>query len=160
MHSRQCHPCTGCCDGWVKISITDYVTMPGKPCPHSTPNGCGDYENRPVDPCRKFICGWVVEDSPLPDWMKPNDAGVIVIFDKFRFSGVPVDLAVPTGKKIPHRSLDWLKRFALQYGRPLVYFENTKLKGKYTGESVLFAHGPPQFQAYVQSRIASNQTVW
>ncbi len=154
---RECQPCTACCDGWFKITVAGYEAMPGKPCPYSTVNGCSDYENRPVDPCKNFMCGWIQENSPLPDWMKPNESRVIVILDKFRFSGAPVDLAVPTGKKIPQRALNWLKKFAEEHGRPLMYLENTKLKKKYTGESTLYLHGPPQFQAYVQSRMAAGQ---
>ncbi len=60
---RQCQPCTACCDGWVQITVKGCEAYPGHPCPHSTGEGCDDYENRPVDPCRKFECAWVKSGS-------------------------------------------------------------------------------------------------
>ena len=50
--------------------------------------------------CINFNCGWVVGESPLPDWMKPDNAKVIVIFNKITWHGLPVDVAVPVGRKI------------------------------------------------------------
>lgn len=158
--SRECQSCAECCNGWVKITVENYEASPGNPCPYSTGNGCANYENRPVDPCRNFMCGWVQSNSPLPDWMKPNEANVIVIFEKFRYQGVPVDLAVPTGRKIPQRSIEWLKKNAEQSGRPLIFFENTKQNKKYTGDSLLFVHGPVEFQTYVNQRMEEGKTVW
>ena len=94
------------------MTIGGIPVYPGQPCPHSTGKGCDDYENRPVDPCENFNCGWIIPNSPLPDWIKPNNAKVIFIFDKLKWNGIPVDLAIPVGKRIPPRSLEWLKKFA------------------------------------------------
>jgi hypothetical protein len=47
-----------------------------------------------------------VANSPLPEWMKPNNAKVIVIFNKTRWRCVPVDIAVPIGRRIPPRALN------------------------------------------------------
>ena len=112
MNTRSCQPCTACCDGWVKMTIQGVPVFPGHPCPHSTRQGCDDYLNRPIDPCVNFSCGWIMAASPLPDWMKPDNARVIVLFNKFQWQGVPVDLAVPVGKRIPPRALTWLRNFA------------------------------------------------
>jgi hypothetical protein len=90
--------------------IDGVQVYPGRPCPHSTAKGCDIYENRPIDPCANFYCGWIVPNSPLPEWMKPNNGKVIVIFNKLQWNGIPVDLAVPVGKRIPPRSLEWLKK--------------------------------------------------
>ena len=84
---RECQPCTACCDGWLQIRVNGVPVHPGRPCPHSTGSGCSDYENRPVDPCVHFICGWRMDGSPLPDWMKPNNAKVIVLFDQRTWRG-------------------------------------------------------------------------
>ena len=98
------------------MTIKGHPVYPGRPCPHSTGRGCDDYANRPVDPCIDFNCGWIVENSPLPEWMKPSNAKVIVVFNKFQWLGRAVDLAVPIGKRIPPRALNWLKAFAEQHG--------------------------------------------
>ena len=90
----------------MQVVIGGVPVYPGSPCPHSTGSGCDDYVNRPKDPCDNFNCGWILDDSPLPEWMKPNKAKVIVIFNKLNWNGLPVDLAVPVGRRIPPRSLD------------------------------------------------------
>ena len=144
--TRLCQPCTGCCDGWVQMVIEGVPIYPGRPCPHSTGSGCDDYANRPEDPCVEFQCGWILDGSPLPDWMKPNRAKVIVLFSKLRWRGVAVDLAVPIGRRIPPRSLDWLKRFAAENGRPLIYTEQVIEGGTFQKQQQLFAYGPPDFQ--------------
>ena len=145
--ARTCQPCTGCCDGWVQMMIEGVAVYPGHPCPHSTGRGCDDYEHRPVDPCVTFNCGWILEGSPLPDWMKPNQARVIVLFSKLQWRGLPVDLAVPTGKRIPPRALNWLKRFAEDRMRPLIYTEQIVKDGAFQKQQLLHAFGPPAFQA-------------
>jgi hypothetical protein len=119
---------------------------PGHPCPHSTGEGCDDYLNRPVDPCDNFNCGWIIPNSPLPEWMKPNNAKVIVIFRKLLWKGFPVDLAVPVGKRIPPRSLEWLKKFAEEHSRPLIYTEQIVEAGQFQKQQNIMGHGPPAFQ--------------
>lgn len=144
--SRTCQPCTGCCDGWVQITIDGQDVYPGKPCPHSTGTGCDNYPNRPQDPCVNFTCGWMIPGSPLPEWMKPSNAKVIVLFNKLGWQGHPVDLAVPIGRRIPPRALNWLKQFSQTHGRPLVYTEQQLVDGQYQRQQQLFAHGPVAFQ--------------
>jgi hypothetical protein len=127
--------------------VIDKVPIyPGQPCPHSTGKGCDDYENRPVDPCDHFNCGWIIPNSPLPEWMKPDNARVIVLFNKFKWHQVPVDLAVPVGKRIPPRSLAWLKNFSETHLRPLVYTEQIVENGKFQKQQRVLAHGPTAFQ--------------
>ena len=143
---RSLQPCSGCCDGWVQMVIDKVPVYPGSPCPHSTGKGCDDYENRPVDPCVNFHCGWIVPNSPLPEWMKPNSGKVIVIFDKFKWNGLPVDLAVPVGERIPPRSLEWLKKFAEEHIRPLIFAEQIVINGRFQKQQTIMGHGPPAFQ--------------
>ncbi len=120
---------------------------PGHPCPHSTGSGCDDYKNRPKDPCVNFNCGWVIKGSPLPEWMKPDNGKVIVMFNKLNWHGYPVDLAVPVGKCIPPQSLEWLKNFAATNMRPLIYTEQiTTETGEFQQQQQAFGHGPPAFQ--------------
>lgn len=159
-HHRQCQPCTACCDGWVQMNIKGTAVYPGCPCPHSTGKGCNDYANRPIDPCDNFLCGWVIPNSPLPDWMKPNEAKVMVLFNKFQWNGVPVDVAIPVGKRIPPRALNWLKQFAEQHNRPLVYLEQEVIGGKIQREQQAIAYGSPAFQQDVSAKIAAGQRLW
>ncbi len=158
--ARECQPCTACCDGWLQIRVNGVPVYAGHPCPHSTGSGCNDYEHRPVDPCVKFICGWRMDDSPLPDWMKPENAKVIVLFDKFSWQGVPVDVAVPVGKKIPPRALNWLKNFSATHNRPLLYSEQIVQDGVFAIKQAFFAFGPPAFQQEVTERISRGEAPW
>lgn len=150
---RQCQPCTACCDGWVRMTIHGQDVYPGKPCVHSTGAGCNDYTNRPVDPCVKFACGWVIPQSPLPDWMQPNHSRTMVLFEQYRWRGIPVDLAVPVGRRIPGRALDWLKNFCSRHGRLLIYTEQIKENGQYSREQNYLAFGPQVFLQEVATWI-------
>src|SRR5205807_4983726 len=77
--SRRCGECTACCDGWLKINVYGVEVYPGHPCLHSSGHHCLIYERRPLDPCQRFFCGWLVPTSPLPDWLRPDKAKVIFL---------------------------------------------------------------------------------
>ena len=157
---RECQPCTACCDSWVQMTINDHPVYPGRPCPHSTGKGCDDYDNRPTEPCINFNCGWIVADSPLPDWMKPENATVIVIFNKTSWRGLPVDVAVPVGRRIPPRALNWLKDFAERNGRPLLFSEQVKEGGVFQRDQLFSVHGPVEFQQHVSQLLADGKPLW
>ena len=140
--------------------INGAEVYPGSPCPHSTGKGCDDYAGRPIDPCDNFNCGWIIPNSPLPDWMKPDKAKVIVILDKFRWNGLPVDLAVPAGKRIPPRALNWLKQFAEQRTRPLIYSEQIVENGRFQKSQTLMGHGPPAFQQTLAQWQREGKRLW
>ena len=142
------------------MTINGHPVFPGQPCPHSTGSGCNDYANRPEDPCILFNCGWVVPGSPLPDWMKPNQARVIVIFNKTQWQGLPVDVAVPVGRRIPPRALQWLKTFAERHGRPLLFSEQVKENGRFTREQLFHAHGPEGFRLHVAELVRQGRPLW
>lgn len=156
---RSCRPCTACCDGWLQMQIGGVEVFPGSPCPHSTGSGCAAYADRP-ESCVAFNCGWVMPGSPLPGWLKPDNAKVIVVFNKLVWQGVPVDLAVPVGRRIPPRALDWLKQFAAQQRRPLIYTEQILADGRFQKQQLVFAHGPPAFQAQVAAWQAQGVKLW
>ncbi|MCG6942301.1 MAG: hypothetical protein LJE69_13755 [Thiohalocapsa sp.] len=158
--ARRCNGCTACCDGWVRILVQGFEARPGQPCPHSTGSGCDDYANRPADPCVNFNCGWVVPQSPLPDWMKPDKAKVLVLFNKTNWQGVPVDLALPVGRRIPGRCLDWLKAFAQRQRRLLLYAEQVKEQGRFSGEQLIYAFGPPAFRAAIAEQQQRGAALW
>lgn len=122
----------------------------GKPCPHSCESGCRIYANRPQDPCVEFICGWMTPESPFPDWMKPDAAKVVVLYGCGTLRGLTVDLAVPVGRIIPQGSLNWLRNHASVNTRPLIWTENERKNGKYTGKQSVHVYGPPEFQLEVR----------
>jgi hypothetical protein len=152
--ARSCQPCTACCDGWLQIRIDGQLVHPGKPCPHSTGSGCRIYADRPVDPCVNFICGWKMEGSPLPEWMQPHNAKVIFLPNQITWRNFPVDVAVPVGKRIPPRALNWLQQFAQNNNRLLLYSEQIEERGVFTNRQRVVAYGPPDFQQEMAGRFA------
>ena len=138
-------PCHACCQGWLTGEVLGHQLRAGHPCPHASAQGCGVYETRPQVPCRSFICSWLVEGSPLPDWMRPDLSGVIVLLS-LPWEGEKVISAVPVGQAIPERSLNWLKDYAQEHRRPLVLYERTvDDDGNYVGLKRL-GFGPPAFR--------------
>lgn len=142
------------------MNIEGVDVYPGHACLHSTGQGCDSYASRPVDPCVSFMCGWVIEGSPLPEWMKPSNAKVLVLFNKLTWAGRPVDVAVPVGRRIPPRALNWLKQFAQQHRRPLIYTEQLGEQGRYSRVQAMFGHGPPEFQTQVAEWVESGKKLW
>ena len=157
---RHCQPCTACCDGWVRMVIYGAEVYPGSPCPHSTGSGCKIYEDRPVDPCRNFECGWVKANSPLPDWLRPDLAKAMMIPDARRWQGRPVDVIVPVGRKIPPRALNWFKQFAEQHMRPMIYLEQDEGGKDYAKDQNVVAYGPPEFQQEIGRLLAAGEKLW
>lgn len=141
-------PCFACCQGWLTGEVLGHQLRPGHPCPHASEKGCGVYERRPEVPCRSFVCSWLVENSPLPDWMRPDLSGVIVLLS-LPWEGEKVISAVPVGQAIPERSLAWLKDYAQKHARPLIFYERTvDSDGQYLGLK-RFGFGPPEFREKV-----------
>src|SRR5205807_22549 len=126
----------------ARLGIKDIMgygveVYPGHPCPHSSGHHCLIYERRPLDPCRRFFCGWLVPASPLPDWLRPDKAKVIFLPAQFNWHGQDVDVAVPVGDGPDDKTTEWLKNFASERRRLLLY----RLDQDW------FAFGPPAFQA-------------
>ena len=72
----------------------------------------------------------------------------------------PVDLALPVGAKVPPRALQWLKAFAQQQGRPLLYTEQVREAGRFTGEQTVYGFGPPAFQEQAAQWSADGVPSW
>lgn len=100
-----------------------------------------------------------MDHSPLPDWMKPNNSKVIVLFNQSSWRGMPVDLAVPVGKKIPPRALNWLQQFAESNNRALLYSEQIAENGAFTNKQSVNAYGPPDFQQEMAERAGRGETL-
>jgi hypothetical protein len=147
---RQCGSCTACCDGWLKIEVYGHRIDRGQPCPFSAGHSCTIYQRRPQDPCREFICGWLAPTSPLPEWMRPDKAGMILLPANFRWQDHPVDVAVAVGERPKTKALDWLKSFCAARKRLLIY---------QIGED-WYAFGPPAFQHEMHDRIGRGERPW
>jgi hypothetical protein len=148
--ARHCGTCTACCDGWLRITVQGHEVRPGKPCPFSSGHCCTIYATRPQDPCRAFICGWLARNSPLPEWMRPDKADLILLPANFTWHGQPVDVAVPAGRRPRTKALEWLKAFAADNRRLLLYGV----------EDEWYAFGPPAFQADMRQRISKGEQLW
>lgn len=74
---KECGTCTKCCEGWLKGNIRGHEMYLGKPCFFlEIGKGCGDYVNRPENPCKGFECAWL-DIEEMPDKFKPEITGVI-----------------------------------------------------------------------------------
>jgi len=147
---RRCGECTACCDGWLKINVYGVEVYPGHPCPHSSGHHCLIYERRPLDPCQRFFCGWLTPTSPLPDWLRPDKAKVIFLPAQFNWNGQPVDVAVPVRDGPDDKTTEWLKNFASERKRLLLYRIDEEW----------FAFGPPAFQLEMHERMARGEKLW
>lgn len=148
--SRRCGPCVACCDGSLRITVDGEAVYPGKPCPHCTGTGCAIYGRHPRDPCRRFVCGWLAPKSPLPEWLRPDKAGLVLLPAELRWQEREVDVAVPTGAGPAREALAWLTQFSERLRRPLLY----QAGGEW------FAVGPPEFQAEIKMRLERGETIW
>jgi len=84
----------------------------GKPCPYSVEHQCSIYSERPQNPCREFICGWLIASSPLPEWMRPDKSDMIMLAANFVWHGLPVDVVVAAGDSPKKKALAWLMKFS------------------------------------------------
>lgn len=148
--ARTCADCTACCDGWLRINIRGHEVSPGHPCPFSIAHACRIYDERPEDPCRRFVCGWLTDNSPLPEWMRPDQANFILLPANFQWRGIPVHVAVAVGARPKTAAIEWLKDFCLSSKRPLIF--------QFDGEWI--AYGPPLFQTEMAARLSSGKDPW
>ena len=91
--------------------------------------------------------------------MKPNQSKVVVLFNQSTWRGLPVDVAVPVGRRIPPRALNWLKQFAENHNRALLYSEQIVENGAYTNKQSVNAYGPPEFQQEMAERAGRGETL-
>jgi hypothetical protein len=146
INTRNCQPCTACCDGWLDVQTPVAKARLGTACTHCTNEGCGIYDERPLDPCQSFHCAWRQEGSLLPYTMRPNLSGVIVMTDQLEWQGEDVIVAVATGARIPARTFHWLCSLAQLTSRQLVAVEHKQDANGFNGEFNLRTVGPEAFK--------------
>ena len=141
---HQCGPCTACCQGWLRIRVGEALVAPGHPCPHIGSRGCAIYTERPHS-CKAFNCAWLINDLDYPDWLRPDNAKVILKYIDIG-TGTNVIGAIPTGTKVPPRVLNFLKELSRQHNLPVLHFERRKEQGRYLPEVNVTGFGPPGMQ--------------
>ena len=151
MTIRQCFPCKACCEGWLTAKIGEAEIFPGKPCINLTERGCGIYDDRPEVPCRSFKCGWLNDPVMIPEHMKPESCGAIVLLDR-KWHGRNVIRAVPTGEQIPAATLEWLMAFSREQSLPLLFVEYLMRDEKFIGIKKK-GYGPPSFIRAVETEV-------
>lgn len=147
---RPCGECSACCGGWLKTRVLGHDIDVGKPCPYSSGHDCTIHPRRPEDPCRIFFCGWAESGSQLPEWMQPNQSGVIVLTRRSSWRGIPVDVLVSAGRDPDERLLAWYQRYSKVSLRPFIY-----QLGEYW-----YGYGPPAFQSEIAAKAAHGEALW
>ena len=145
---RQCGSCTACCEGWATGTIRGHEMRAGLHCHFLVDRKCTIYEERPVSPCRNFVCGWLADDSPFPEQFRPDKIGVIII--RIRWRDAPAYLLLSAGRDPDPALIAWMEAFAVRTGRPFFYSVN--------GEKIGF--GPVEFQQEMVARLARGEAMW
>ncbi len=144
---RECGDCTACCDGWLKADVDGQNLVPGNPCKHVGPKGCGIYDSRPVHPCRVFKCHWLT-DPDLPNWLTPKNSKVILKANfvwKRPSSDIPVTIAITVGPRVPGKTRQWLSSYAESSRRNILCMEPIRVGKRFTGDRHTFGIGSPSF---------------
>jgi len=118
---------------------------PGKACQHLCQGRCSIYIHRPENPCRNFDCGWKLQGSPMPDDMRPDQCGAIVILGQ-DWRQWPAIRAVPVGWVIPEHTLRRIKAFTVAQKVVLIYHEHEHVNGVLR-QTHQVGFGPPDFMA-------------
>lgn len=112
---RNCDGCTACCEGWLSGKAYDKKFYPGMPCHYMCESGCSIYENRPENPCKSYLCGWMT-NLDFPEWLKPSISKVIITGrydEKLNKEFIEV---LEMGQKIDSSILSWLFQYFLKTG--------------------------------------------
>jgi hypothetical protein len=88
-----------------------------------------------------------VEESPLPDWMRPDQSGAIVLLS-YPWEGEVVISVIPVGERIPEKTLEWLLAYARKHKRPMIFYQRVMENGEHKGLKQT-GYGPPEFRQKV-----------
>ena len=125
--NRTCGECTKCCEGYLHgesdLTMLDGRTfkLGGTPCPIlQIGKGCGDYENRPQNPCRGFQCEWLRQPDVYPEEMRPDK--ILTIFSLQEVEGVQYLRLTEAGGKLDAETLSFAVKLTL-LNRYNIYWE-------------------------------------
>ena len=153
LNARSCLPCTACCEGWLDVQGPVANAKLGAPCQHCSTSGCDIYAARPTHPCRDFACAWRQNDTPLPDDMRPDVCGAIVMFDHLTWQGDVVIVAVATGTEMPQATFEWLKGLAAIWQKNLLTLAFDEDRDAFTGGYQLQMLGPEAFKRDMEAHF-------
>jgi hypothetical protein len=145
---RACGRCTACCEGWAAGEIRGHAMYPGRHCHFLREGHCTIYDERPVSPCRNFVCGWLAEVESFPEAFRPDRLGVIIV--RIRWRNAPAYLLLSAGREPGAELLEWMRAFSRRTRRPFFYEQR--------GEKLGF--GPPEFQQDMLARLARGEPMW
>ena len=120
VEGRSCADCTKCCEGYLYANINGHPMSIGNPCPLVRLNrGCGDYDNRPYNPCKTFACSWLVNDK-IPEEFKPSYANIIMV--ERESNGFNYIHMTEAGRSIKKKHIEWAKAYAKENNANVVWF--------------------------------------
>ncbi len=128
--------------------VEGHEMKPGTPCHFRGDHCCGIYERRPQQPCRDFMCGWLLPGSPFPESFRPDRLGVMVIPMKWR--GRDAYVLRSAGRDPDGELLAWMRALSVRTGRPFFYEQ--------AGER--FGFGPGEFQREMAEKVARGEALW
>ena len=100
---------------------------------------------------------YMAEGSPLPEEMRPDRSGVIVLLHR-TWRNWKVVYAIPAGASVPPDSLEWLRAYAQSVGRPMIFHKRLVSEGEFTGVRKL-AYGSAAFADAVKYSIGPEDVV-
>jgi len=119
VEGRSCEGCTKCCEGHLRADIKGNFmgqSDDGKlqPCIFvQIGKGCGDYEDRPINPCHIFKCDWLTNPD-MPESFKPSNSNAI--FTTREVNGIQYTKLIEAGHKLDSEVLSWAIENALMNG--------------------------------------------
>lgn len=142
---RSCGGCTACCDGWLTANVLGHELARGRPCHFRGEGGCTIYEDRPNDPCRSFVCGWVSNGSPFPESFRPDRLGVIIVVKRWRDRLAYV--LADAGRSPDAKLLEWMREHSTATGRPFLF----QMGGRHRG------YGSEEFQKEILEKATRGE---
>jgi len=133
LKTKSCSGCTKCCEGYLSANIKGHIMDLGKPCPFVIKDvGCGDYENRPADPCISFECEWR-RNPYFEEWLAPKISGILFTRQRWRPQNLPYLKITEAGAKITPEVLTWAIKYAEKNNLNLAWGEDSEMQ--FVGET-------------------------
>lgn len=124
--SKECNNCTKCCEGWLAGNIGGLPMHPGKPCFFVDINkGCKVYSGRPKNPCKDFLCAWIVIEE-MPEQFKPDNSGVLAV--KKKNNGNPYIAIYKAPNNPTDEYISWITDYTLKNNYGLLWYFDDQVK--------------------------------
>jgi hypothetical protein len=104
--TKSCGNCSACCSGRLTATVYGHEIFNGRPCAFLLEKKCSIYNQRPEDPCKKYLCAYLQLDW-MPMWMRPDQCGVLISIFKTK-NGTEYLQAVEYDRKMPAEVLSFL----------------------------------------------------